>query len=117
MILDTLFFTLIYASIETGYRFLTNGSTTTIGQTIITFIWSPIIIKHFHIIPYPYNILIFPVNIWLCEIVSGYYVLLFYNTRLWYYSDNLSFCNHFISLYFSGYWIILGYCINKYINK
>ena len=47
MIINCIIFSLGYSIIETIYRQIKYNKTTTVGQTIITFIWTPCIIYHF----------------------------------------------------------------------
>ncbi len=105
-----------YALIESTYRYYNQKKYTTLGQTIITFVWSPFIINHFYYFNNydieNYGILLFPFNIWLCEITSGYISLYFFNIRFWNYNDNLTFFNKMISLYFYPHWLSLGIIIN-----
>ncbi len=116
MLLTCVVFSLSFATLETIYRLIKNNSTTTIGQTIITFVWSPIIITHYKLIPYPYSILLFPINVWSCEIVSGYFVLYLFNKRLWNYTGKYVYFNRMISLYWCWYWLFLGCVINQYFK-
>ena len=105
-----------YASLENIYRQLTNGELTTLEQSIITFIWTPIIIKHFTIIKNKkYRILLFPFNIWLCEIIFGNLLLYYNNTRAWYYDDILALFNGLITLSFTLHWILLGLIIDTFL--
>lgn len=119
MILNYLYYSTIfssgYALIETIYRYYHYKKVTTLGQTIITFVWSPMIVNHFYYFRY-YNydniaIVLFPFNIWLCEILSGYFFLYLLNKRFWYYNDSLTFFNHTISLYFASHWLCLGFIL------
>ena len=70
-----------YAFIESSYRYYNKKKLTTLGQTIITFTWSPLIVNHIYYFQSNdieiYGILLFPFNIWLCELASGYISLYF----------------------------------------
>jgi hypothetical protein len=105
-----------YAFIESSYRYYNKKKYTTLGQTIITFSWSPIIINHVYYFQNynieNYGILLFPFNIWLCEITCGYLFLYIFNKRFWNYNDNLTYFNKMISLYFYPHWLFLGIIIN-----
>ena len=120
MILNYLYYSTLfssgYAFIETIYRYYFYKKSTTLGQTIITFIWTPMILNHFYYFQYyEFNniaIILFPFNVWLCELSSGYICLYFFNKRFWYYNDSLTYFNHTISLYFAPYWLCLGFILN-----
>ena len=108
-------FTSMYAIIETVYRQINYGRYTTIGQTVITFIWSPCIILHYWIFDDDFlSVLLFPFNIWLCEYIFGYLFLYYANMRFWKYNDNLTFCDGVISFYFGGYWFLLGIVLHDF---
>ena len=109
-------FSLVYAVVETIYRKIASNTVTTFGQTVITFIWAPVIVYHFNYFDYWSSIVLFPLNIWLCELMCGGFMLYFYNKRYWFYNDNLSFFNGLISIYFTIYWILLGYIINIFLT-
>lgn len=111
-----IFFTSAYALIETGYRQLLYGKYTTLGQTLITFLWTPCILLHFQIFNDEiYSVVLFPFNIWLCEVLFGLYFLKSWGLRFWFYNDSLSFFNHLISLSFYGYWFLLGMVIHDFL--
>jgi hypothetical protein len=58
------------------------------------------------------SILIFPFNVWLLEIVMGFYILWTFNKRVWLYSDNQSYFNGMITLNYYYYWIFCGILFN-----
>jgi hypothetical protein len=123
MILKYLYYSTIfssgYALMETIYRYYHYKKVTTLGQTIITFVWSPMILEHFYYFRYyeidNIAIILFPFNIWLCEILSGYLSLYLLNKRFWYYDDSLTFFNNTISLYFAPHWLCLGFILQYII--
>ena len=111
---NALTYSISYGILETIYRLVMTGTYSTIEQLIITFLWSPIIDLHFtKIDSTPIKILTFPINIWLCELVFGN-ILLYFNHRVWHYSDELSMFNGLITLSFTPYWILLGSCLYIY---
>ena len=117
MILYCILFSSCYGIIETIYRQIKKGTFkyTTMGQTCITFLWTPCIIYHFTYFQ-NYGIILFPFNVWLCEIIFGNLFLFVFKKRLWYYKDNLSFINNTISIYFFSHWLILGILINLFLK-
>ena len=112
MILYCILFSLGYAGIETVYRQINSGEVTTVGQTLITFIWTPVIIYHFSYFGTKGGIILFPINVWLCEIIFGNILYYLWDYRLWYYNDTFSYFNNTISILFFPYWLTLGICIN-----
>ena len=109
-------FTLSYGIIESVYRKLTSGEITTIGQSVITFLWTPVIVSYFDTIDNQYlSIGLFPLNIWSCELITGGLSLYIFNTRYWYYDDNLSCCKGLISFSFIPHWVLLGYTIRSFL--
>jgi len=109
-------FTSAYAVIETGYRQLFYGRYTTLGQTLITFLWTPCILIHFKIFDDDfYSVMLFPLNIWLCEILFGLYFLKSWGLRFWFYNDSFAFFNNMISLSFYGFWVLLGIVIHDFL--
>jgi hypothetical protein len=116
MIFYCFIFSFSYAAIESIYRYYTNGNITTLAQTGITFLWTPIILYHFEFIENnTVKILLFPINIWTCEIIFGNLLLYFFNYRAWFYNDKLALLNGIISLSFTHYWIVLGILINFFL--
>ena len=114
-VLYSFLFTSMYAIIETVYRQINYGRYTTLGQTLITFLWSPCIILHFWIFNDDFfSVLLFPFNIWLCEYIFGYLFLYYGNMRFWKYNDDLTFCDGIISFYFGGYWFLLGIVLHDF---
>ena len=117
MLNHCLIFTFSYAIIETVYRQSTSGKITTLGQTIMTFIWTPILVKHFQYIENQHiAIILFPINIWICELFLGYASLYLFNNRFWYYDDELALFNGLISLSFTHYWLGLGIAIKTFLE-
>lgn len=116
MIFYCFIFSFSYATIETIYRLITSGNVTTVAQTAITFLWTPVILYHFEIIENnTIKILLFPINIWICELLFGNLLLYFFNYRAWYYNDELALINGTISLSFIHYWVSLGFLINNFL--
>ena len=114
-LMNAFLFTTMYAMIETAYRQIYYGKYTTFGQTLITFLWSPFIVLHFLLINDHFlSVVLFPFNIWLCEVIFGYLFLTYWNMRFWNYNDKLTFFNGIISLYFGGYWFILGIILHDF---
>jgi hypothetical protein len=121
-----------FAIIETSLRqyihyYFKKHSThlyTTPHQFILTMIWTPMLLLHKNI-KYPIiKCLLFPINIYLCEIIGGNIMFYFFNYRAWYYYDRYAFFNGTITLSFYPLWIILffienyGYKkISKFIDK
>lgn len=68
-------------------------------------------------------ILCFPLNMWIGEIVMGYYLLFIYekcNPRAWEYHGHDAFFSGNIKLSYAKYWFLLGvvtYATNPYISK
>jgi len=116
MILHAGIISFTYALIETSFRQIRNGTLkyTTPGQTLITFVWSPFILQHFSYFQ-TNAVILFPFNIWTCEILFGN--VLYYHgcQRLWYYNDTFSLCNHTITLKYYFHWLILGKIIQQYL--
>ena len=84
MILNYLYYSTLfgsgYAFIETMYRYYLYNRTTTLGQTIITFVWTPSSKPFLLFRYYEFDniaIILFPFNVWLCEITSGYICIYF----------------------------------------
>ena len=117
MLLYCFIFTIGYGLIETLYRQVTTGDSTTLGQCIITFLWTPMIIYHYRNINNKIvRIILFPFNVWLCELLFGSILLYGFNIRLWLYDDVLSYFNGLITIAFFGYWVSLGIAIEIFLN-
>lgn len=64
---------------------------------------------YFHLITEPWvRILLFAPNVWLCEIVTGYYLTTFWQRRAWLYDDRLAYLDGNITLLYGPLWLILG---------
>ena len=61
------------------------------------------------------SIILFPFNVWICELIIGQYLLYVFNKRIWYYNDNYSYFNGFITLNYFIYWLYLGLLFNMFI--
>lgn len=117
---NALIYPIGYAFIETIYRTIKHklyGDSqfirTTKEQFIITLLWSPIIdICMFESIYW--TAVVFPINIWLCELIFGYILLKYFKTRAWYYDDTFALFDGNISLAYCIHWIILGIVLHYY---
>lgn len=94
---------------------------TTLHQFFLTFSWTPIIIMHKKINNIYLRYLLYPINIYMCEIIGGNILLHIFNFRAWYYNDKYALCNGMITLSYFPLWIMLGYIEDKiyfgYIKK
>jgi hypothetical protein len=89
---------------------------TTKHQFILTMIWTPMILLHKKINNKFMRCLLFPVNIYACEIIGGNILLHIFNYRAWYYKDKYSLFNGMITLSFYPIWICL-YFMEDYFYK
>lgn len=100
-----------YFNINPSYKY------TTFTQFIITFCYSPFIIYHKKLIKSKFiQYLLFPLNIYLCEIIFGN-LLLYYDYRAWHYTDNLALFNNTITIYYYPVWILLYFIENLFYNR
>jgi hypothetical protein len=85
---------------------------TTLPQFYANLIYIPLLITINDYFDFPYYLLIFPFNVWLCEIIVGNYIYYTFNIRVWHYIDNKSYFNGFITLNYFWYWLFLGCLFN-----
>lgn len=94
---------------------------TTLHQFFLTFAWSPIFFHHKKIKNKYIKYLLYPINIYLCEIIGGNILLHIFNFRAWHYNDKFALFNGMITLSYFPLWMCLGYFENKiyklYIKK
>lgn len=94
---------------------------TTLHQFFLTFSWTPIIIMHKKINNIYLRCFLYPINIYICEIIGGNILLYIFKFRAWYYKDRYALYNGMITLSYFPLWIILGYIEDKiyfgYIKK
>lgn len=99
----------VYAVAESIYRY-PKGETTTIEQFLMNFVTTPFLIHGLeYTIKYPeFRLFIFPLAVWLLEIIQGSFFLYFFDYRVWFYDDAYSFFDGHISLSFVLEWWFLG---------
>lgn len=116
MLFHCCFISFTYALIETLSRQIRDDSLkhTTPGQTLITFVWAPFMLQHFSYFQ-TNAVILFPFNIWTCEILFGNILDYHGCQRLWYYNDTFSLCNHTITLKYYLNWLILGKILQQYL--
>jgi hypothetical protein len=91
-------------------------SYTTFPQFILTMIWTPLILQHKKINNPIIRCMLFPVNIYMCEIIGGNIILYAFNYRAWHYTDNYAMFNGMITLGYYPMWMGL-YFIENYAYR
>lgn len=88
---------------------LSNGHTT-LSMFLVNVFYTPILIDYYfsNIKSHLMRALLFPLNVWLEEILFGYYLLLIWRTRAWEYTSGGAFFHGNIKISFWKYWMILG---------
>lgn len=125
LLLKILFICMIYAIafafIETFFRQFINFifdydhyPYTTIEQFALTFNWTPLLLLHKKINNYFIRGILFPFNIYLCELIGGAILLYMFNIRVWHYRDTMALFNGFITLSYYPLWLLI-YIIEDYI--
>jgi hypothetical protein len=99
-----------FAIIEALFRWYKGNGTTTIEQFVMNIFYTPISIHGYrYVIKKPLTrILLFPLNVWVAEILMGSYLLYIHDKRVWYYDDEYAYIDGFITFGFVHYWILLG---------
>jgi hypothetical protein len=90
---------------------------TTLHQFFLTFAWSPIFFYHKKIKNKYVKYLLYPVNIYLCEIIGGNILLYVFDFRAWHYKDKFTLFNGMITLSYYPLWMFLGYVETKIYKK
>lgn len=91
-------------------------SYTTIQQFILTLLWTPILLQHKKIKKDWLRCLLFPINIYFCEICGGNIMYYIFNVRAWHYTCKYAMFNGMIALEYYPLWIII-YFIEHYGYK
>ena len=103
---------MIFAFLEVShYRITTGRVFTTKEQFIANLIFMPFMIENYNIIiPNIYlRFFLFPFNIWIFEIIMGYYmILLLGHNPAWKYETKYSYLNGLIALECYPRWFFLG---------
>lgn len=65
------------------------------------------------------QVILFPLNVWIAEIIIGTYLLKFWQRRAWFYKGEDAYFDGLIKLYYFPLWMILGviYVLINYIEE
>lgn len=79
-------------------------------QFLLNLFFSPITL---HLYKYLINniylqFILFPLNVWITELVQGSYLLKIHEKRVWEYKDQYALCNNLISISYIFYWYLLA---------
>jgi hypothetical protein len=91
-------------------------SYTTFPQFLLTMAWTPFILEHKNIKNDILRCLLYPMNIYMCEIIGGNLILHGLKYRAWHYTDNYAMFNGMITLSYYPVWIGL-YFVEDYFYK
>ena len=104
----------IYGFLEmTWYRYWTGSAFTTWQQLVMSILYCPIAVcmyRYYFTEPW-IRVLLFPVNLWLCEVITGYWLLWMYrgHNPAWSYDDDpWSMFHGTMSLKCMPRWIVFG---------
>eukprot|EP00698_Gefionella_okellyi_P004010 TRINITY_DN13719_c0_g1_i1.p1 TRINITY_DN13719_c0_g1~~TRINITY_DN13719_c0_g1_i1.p1 ORF type:complete len:201 (+),score=15.50 TRINITY_DN13719_c0_g1_i1:44-604(+) len=84
---------------------------TTREQFFSLVFWTPIChFLYFHFVTNAYlRVLLFPINVWMCEICTGYYLAFVWQRRAWLYDDAWAYLHGNITLAYAPHWMGLGF--------
>jgi hypothetical protein len=91
-------------------------SYTTFPQFLLTLTWTPFILQHKKIKNKYIRCLLYPINIYVCEIIGGNIILYVFNYRAWHYTDNYAMFNGMITFNYYPFWVGL-YFVENYAYK
>jgi hypothetical protein len=117
LIIISIIYAIIFGICESSFRYFTHFikmndteiKYTTYNQFIISMIWTPILLLHKKIKYKWLRYILYPFNIYLCEIILGGLLLIFFDTRAWHYMDKYSHFNGLISYSFYPLWFFFQF--------
>ncbi len=92
-------------------------SYTTFPQFLLTLTWTPIVLEHKKIKNNILRCILYPINIYICEIIGGNIILYIFNYRAWHYIDNYALFDGMITLSYYPLWIALYFIENFFYQK
>lgn len=92
-------------------------SYTTTHQFLLTMAWTPIMLEHKKIKNNILRCLLYPINIYACEIIGGNIIMYSFNYRAWHYTDKYAMFNGMITLSYYPVWIGLYFIENYFYRK
>ena len=107
-LITSLSVSITFAIIESVWRFPEDY--TTPEQFFLNFVWSPVMIHGYEmLIKNRYlKIILFPVNVWITEILMGVFMKEIIGYRIWEYTDAMALVDNHITLSYYFHWFAIG---------